>query len=221
MHFKSWMDSSVGKKQIVGLTGVGIALFALSHMAGNMLILVSGKAYNYYSHSLVTNPLLPLAEIGLLIAFLVHVLFATSLTVTNRRARPRGNVSAGSGLKRASFASRSMILTGLLVFVFLVLHLITFKYGTHYMVVYDGIEMRDIHRLVVEKFHEPLYVGWYIFSLLILGVHLSHGVGALFQSLGISSNRKAWVRQVSWAFAIVVVGGFISQPLWILFGGGN
>jgi succinate dehydrogenase / fumarate reductase, cytochrome b subunit len=220
-HFKSWISSSVGKKQVVGLTGFAIAAFALSHMAGNMLILVSAKAYNYYGHTLVTNPLLPVAEILLLVAFVVHIVFAVQLSIANRRARPIGNVSAGSGLKRASFASRSMILSGLLVLVFLILHLISFKYGTYYTVVYDGIEMRDLHRLIVEKFRDPVYFVWYLISLLVLGLHLSHGIGALLQSLGFNSNRAPWVRQVSWAFAIVIAGGFIAQPVWVMCCGGN
>ncbi len=219
--FKAWICSSIGKKQIVGLTGLGIGLFTISHMASNLLIPFSARAYNFYSYNLISNPLLPLIELILLTAFLVHIFFASQLWLSNRAARPQANASHGSGAKRATFASRSMILSGLLLLTFLVLHLITFKYGAHYTIVYDGIEMRDLHTLVIEKFQDPLYTAWYLFSLAVLGLHLSHGVSSLFQSLGIFSAREPWLRQMSWAVAIVVAGGFSVTPFWVLCCGGK
>jgi succinate dehydrogenase / fumarate reductase, cytochrome b subunit len=222
MHrLKAWISSSVGKKQIVGLSGLGIAGFTLGHMSGNLLMFISPKAYNAYGHSLVTNPLFPLIEAVLFLAFVTHIFFAIRLSIHNRSARPMGYTSFGSGLKRTSFAARSMILTGLLVLAFLVLHIATFKYGPYYSVVYDGVEMRDLYKLIFEKFQEPLYVAWYVFSLVVLGVHLNHGVSSLFQSLGLLSARTVFLRQLSWAFSLIVAGGFIAQPLWIYCCGGN
>ncbi len=219
--FKAWITSSVGKKQIVGLTGLGIAFFTLMHMSGNLLMFVSARAYNLYGHALTSGPAFPIIELGLLSAFLIHIGFAIHLAMLNRQARPVGYSGRGSGPKQASFASRSMALTGLLVLAFLVLHICTFKYGPYYSIVYDGTEVRDLYRLIAEKFHEPLYVSWYVFSLLVLGVHLSHGVSSLFQSLGLASARNPALRQISWAFALVVAGGFLIQPLWFFCCGGN
>jgi succinate dehydrogenase / fumarate reductase cytochrome b subunit len=219
--FKAWLGSSVGKKQVVGLTGLGIAFFALMHMAGNLMMLISPQAYNLYGHATTHNPVFPLLEALLLAAFLFHIVLAIQLALRNRAARPQGYVSHGSGPKRSTFAARSMILTGLLVLCFLVLHILTFKYGPYYSVVYDGVEVRDLYRLVSEKFHEPIYVVWYLFSLVVLGLHLSHGFSSLFQSMGLGSARNPVLRQISWAFAIVVSGGFIIQPLWFFCCGGN
>lgn len=219
--FKAWLGSSVGKKQVVGLTGLGIAFFSLMHMAGNLLMFVSARAYNLYGHNLTHGPAFPVLELLLLAAFIFHIVFAVQLSLLNRRARPQGYVSTGSGLKKATFASRSMILSGLLVLVFLVLHIFTFKYGTYYSVSYDGVEVRDLYRLIAEKFHEPLYVFWYLFSLVVLGLHLSHGISSLFQSMGLGSARNPVLRQISWAFALVVAGGFIAQPIWFFCCGGN
>jgi succinate dehydrogenase / fumarate reductase cytochrome b subunit len=101
---------------------------------------------------------------------------------------------------------------------FVVLHLWTFKYGEYYATSVDGVEMRDIHRLVVEKFQEPLYVGWYLLCLLILGMHLSHGVSASFQSLGLFASNHPTLKKLGLALAAVIAGGFILQPLLIFTG---
>jgi succinate dehydrogenase / fumarate reductase cytochrome b subunit len=115
--------SSVGKKQLVAVTGLGMSAFLVSHVLPNMLILFNPEAYNRYSHTLVSNPALPLAEWLLVLALVVHMYFALSLAVKNQGARPEASYSLpkGSVAKRGSFASRSMVYTGLLVLVFLVL----------------------------------------------------------------------------------------------------
>ena len=99
------------------------------------------------------------------------------------------------------------------------LHLITFKWGTIYPVTYDGVEMRDLYQLVVEKFKQPLYVGWYVLSLLVLGAHLSHGVSASLQSLSLATANSCRVKQISYAFAFIVTVGFIAQPIYLYFYG--
>jgi succinate dehydrogenase / fumarate reductase cytochrome b subunit len=213
--WKRFYATSVGKKQIVGITGLAISGFVLTHVAGNMLLLCSAHAYNAYSHKLVTNPLLPVAELGLVLFFVLHVR-------QNRAARTsRYYQLPNSDGKGSSLAVRTAILSGLVLLAFLILHLITFKWGTHYSVTYDGVEMRDIYKLVAEKFHEPGYVAWYIFCLLLLGMHLKSGIAALFQSLGITTVRNCTVKKIAWGFAVLVTAGFISQPLYFILGGGN
>ncbi len=190
-------------------------------MSGNLVMLVSPQAYNMYGHQMTHNPVFPALEVLLLAAFIFHVVLATQLWFRNRAARPHNNISAGSGAKRSSFAVRSMILSGLLLLVFIVLHLITFKFGPHYTVVYDGVEVRDLYRLIQEKFHSPGYVAWYILALVVMGVHLSHGIASLFQSMGLAGVRNPKLQVVSLGVAWVLTAGFILQPLWILFGGGQ
>jgi succinate dehydrogenase / fumarate reductase, cytochrome b subunit len=217
---KRYFCSSVGKKTLVGLTGLAISLFALIHMAENILLLVGPDVYNAYAHMLVTNPLIYLAEAILAGLFLTHLILASSLFFQNRKARPdRYAVAARS--KRASFAARTMILSGSVLLVFLVLHLWTFKFGAYYSTTVNGVEMRDLYQLVAEKFHEPLYVGWYLFALVVLGVHLSHGFAATFQSLGLRSSLHPTVRKLGLGFAGVVACGYLSIPLYFFFLGGR
>jgi succinate dehydrogenase / fumarate reductase cytochrome b subunit len=217
--WKAYLGSSIGKKKLVGLTGLAISLFTLTHMAGNLLMFVSADAYNLYSHALVSNPAIYLAEAGLVAFFLIHVLLTVKLTMDNRAARPAGYQHAAHGGKKTSFAAKTAILTGLLLLAFVVLHLQTFKFGPVYMTTVDGVEMRDIYTLVIEKFREPGYVAWYLLSLVLLGMHLSHGFKASFQSLGLFASNHPTIAKLGWAFAIIVAGGFITQPLAVYFFG--
>jgi succinate dehydrogenase / fumarate reductase cytochrome b subunit len=219
--FCAYLGSSIGKKKLVGLTGLALAGFTLAHMSGNLLLFVGPDAYNRYGHALVSTPLIYVAEAVLVLAFLTHIGLTVSLAMANRAARPVSYAMAATGPKKTSFAARTAILSGLLLLAFVVLHLWTFKYGEVYLTVVDGVEMRDLHRLVVEKFREPLYVGWYLFCLVLLGMHLSHGISASFQSLGLFAANHPTLRKLGLAAAAVIAGGFFIQPLFIFLGFGG
>lgn len=215
----SFFSSSLGKKYVMGVTGLGLSLFVLVHMLGNLSMFIGPDAYNAYSYAIVSNkPLLFGAEAGLIVLFLTHIGFAIRLTLANRAARPARYAMATNGEKGVSLASKTMIHHGMVIFIFTVLHLATFKYGTHYETTVNGVEMRDLYRLMDETFESPGYVAWYVFALLALGFHLSHGVQSSFQSLGFNHpSYTPTIKRVSWAFAIIVAGGFISQPIYLLF----
>jgi succinate dehydrogenase / fumarate reductase cytochrome b subunit len=225
-HFKapsrtpSWIhyfESTIGKKKLMGLTGLGYSGFVLTHMLGNLLLFVGPEAYNKYSYKLTSTPLIFVAEAALILMLLLHVVLAVQLTARNRAARPIGYAGVAMGEKKTSGVAKTLILSGLLLLVFIVLHLATFKFGPYYSIVYDGQEMRDIHRLVMEKFQSPLYVGWYLLCLAVLGAHLSHGVKSSFQSLGLFAANHPTLKALGLGFALVVSLGFISQPLYALF----
>lgn len=211
-----WMGSTIGRKQLIAITGLGLSGFLFTHMLGNMLILVGPQAYNEYANALVSNRLLIVAEVGLLAMFVGHLLFALGISWSNYRARDTRYAVRPSGPKRTSWAQRSLWAQGLLILVFLILHLITFKYGNHYSTDYGHGEIRDLHRLVVEVFQVPEYVIWYLVALLVLAFHLGHGVGSSLQTFGINHPRyEKGIRAFSILYAVVVIGGFISQPLYV------
>lgn len=200
----------------MALTGLGLSLFVLTHMAGNLLIFFGPEKYNAYSHALISNPFIYVAEAGLVVLFLVHVALAIALTIENKRARGGRSYVTTSGAKGVSFASKTMIHQGLVLLVFTILHLITFKYGPDYRVSYDGVGMRDLHALVLEVFHQPIYVAWYVVCLILLGLHLSHGVWSAFQSLGVYHPRYTPLLKCFAVFyAAVVAAGFIAPPVYI------
>jgi succinate dehydrogenase / fumarate reductase cytochrome b subunit len=213
-----WWSSTIGRKQLIGLTGLGLSLFVLVHMLENILILIGPKVYNNYANFLTSNPLIYVAEAGLLAIFLGHVILALRITLQNFAARDTRYALRASGPKRTSAAQRSLWIQGLLILVFLVLHLISFKFGPEYSVDYGQGPIRDLHKLVIEDFHDPLFVGWYIFALLVLGVHLSHGIGSVFQTLGLHHPRyQGLIRAFSVTYAVLVTLGFIVQPLYVYF----
>lgn len=213
-----WFASTIGQKQLVAVTGIGLSLFVLSHMIGNMLILVGPRAYNEYSHALISNPLIYLAEAGLVGAFVLHLLIALRLAWNNFRARDTRYAVLSHGDKGTSMIMRTLWMQGLLIFVFLILHLATFKYGAMYTVDYGQGEIRDLHKLILEVFKQPGYLVWYLVALVVLGFHLSHGVGSSLQSLGLHHPKyQKKFRCLSVAYALIVAGGFIVQPLYVYF----
>lgn len=212
-----FIKSTVGRKYLMGITGLVWAGFVLSHMAGNLLIFVGPDAYNKYGHAITSGNLIYIAEAGLIISLIVHVVCAISLTKQNRAARPQQYAVNPNGDKGASLASKTMIAQGLLLLTFIITHLATFKFGTYYETTVDGVVMRDLAKLMYEVFQSPAYVGWYILSLILLCAHLSHGFGSVFQSFGLLERKmQAPLKKLSWTYALIVTLGFISQPLYIM-----
>lgn len=213
--------STIGKKYIMGITGLIWTGFVLTHMAANMLILVDPQMYNEYTYAITSNkPLLYAAEAVLVLSLLVHVITAFCLTASNNSARDTKYYMTTNGEKGVTFASKTMIFSGSIILVFLVYHLITFKYGPYYTVTYGGVEMRDMHRLVVEVFKSPAYVVGYIFSLFALGLHLSHGVSSMFKSWGFNHPLYTpMLEKFGYVYAAVVAAGFISQPIYVILQG--
>lgn len=215
-----FLGSTIGKKYLMGITGLIWAGFVLAHMAGNLLIFVSHDAYNSYGHFLTSGKFIYVAEAVLILALVTHVYCAIWLTKNNREAKATKYAASAKGKKKVSLASRTMAIQGSLILVFVIWHLLTFKFGQHYETNVDGIVMRDLARLMFEVFQEPMYVVGYVFCLILLGFHLSHGVGSTFQSLGLmeGSYRGVW-HKLSLGYAAIVALGFIAQPLYIFLMG--
>jgi succinate dehydrogenase / fumarate reductase cytochrome b subunit len=212
-----FFSSTVGKKYLMGISGLVWAGFVFVHMLGNLTILISPDLYNAYGHAITSNkPLLFATEAALVGALLLHVYLAINLSLTNRKAKgtqPSGNTN---GAKGVSIASQSMAIHGTVLLAFIIIHLLTFKFGNHYDTTVDGVVMRDLARLMVEVFSEPIAVVWYIVSLVLLGTHLSHGFGSVFQSFGLLHPAyQTKIKLASWTYAGVVTVGFLSNPIYV------
>lgn len=212
-----FLKSTVGRKYIMGLTGLVWMGFVIVHMAGNMLIFGGADLYNSYGHALVSNKLILYgAEAVLVIALVVHVTMAILLTRQNRSARGVQYAVVPKGSKSGAWASRWMGVQGSALLAFIILHLITFKYGTHYESNVNGVVMRDLHRLIIEVFHKPEYVFGYAVALVLMMFHLSHGAGSVFQSFGVLERKmQSGIKKGAWAYATIVAVGFLSQPLYV------
>jgi succinate dehydrogenase / fumarate reductase, cytochrome b subunit len=214
--------SPIGRKLITGLTGLGLSLFVLLHMAGNLVLLTGAEAYNQYSRHLEDWGLLLYAvEAGLLLAVLSHAALGVQIALNRRQARPeayREYASAGSPSLQ-SFSSRTMIVTGSGLAVFLVWHLASFKFGPYYQTYLGDVASRDIARLVLEKFRQPLYAFGYPAVLLLLGFHLRHGLWSALQSLGaLNYSLRPVAYGLSTVLAVAIAAGFMVLPLTIYFG---
>ena len=212
-----FLSSSIGKKYVMGLAGLVWTGFVAGHMAGNMLIFLGPEAFNRYGHAIVSNKaLLYGTEAVLLTALIVHVVLAIILTKENRKAKPKKYAEMASSQKRSILASRTMAVHGSIILAFIIYHLITFKYGPHYQVEYDGEQMRDLYRLVIEVFNDPAYVAGYVICLILLGIHLRHGAWSVFQSFGINHPRyNPVLKKGAIIYAVIVASGFISQPVYV------
>jgi len=216
-------------KYFMALTGLGWIVFVIFHLIGNLLLLSPDEeAFNRYSHTLVSLgfPLIA-AEILLLIGLLVHVYAAFVVTYDNWRARSKGYEvyrSRGKPSKK-TISSSSMIWTGLILLVFIPLHVYTFKYGPGieqgYVVILDGEPVRDLRRLVVETFSNRWYVAWYVTAMVILGFHLRHGFWSAFQSLGLYHRRLTpFAYGLGVLVGVALAVGFVFIPVWVYLTGG-
>jgi succinate dehydrogenase / fumarate reductase, cytochrome b subunit len=214
-------SSSIGSKLLIALTGLGLFIFLVGHLSGNLLFIVGPAAFNQYGHTMVNNPLIYLIEAGLIAVFLLHVYKTVRLYTGAKSARPVGYAEKkrAGGPSRKNIASSTMIFTGLVIFAFLVLHLRAFKFGTWYQA--EG-GVRDLYRLQLEIFSNPGYVAFYMLAMTVIGFHLWHGVPSVAQSLGIDhpkyTPRILWVGR---ALAVLIAGGFFILPIYTYLVGGR
>lgn len=213
--------SSVGIKYLVAVSGAVLVTFVVFHMLGNLQVYLGPEAMNAYAATLKgLGPLLWIGRLGLLMAVVIHIAGVFALTRRNQSAR-----NAAYGSRRplvSSFASRHMLLTGLVLLAFVTYHLLHFTIGvTHpdHFMLYDASGRHDVYSMVVLGFREPAVAVSYILAMLLLGLHLGHGVGSAFRSAGLSGPQvRAALQGCGRLLAVLVVAGNISIPLACLLG---
>jgi succinate dehydrogenase / fumarate reductase cytochrome b subunit len=214
--FRRVFSSSVGTKVLVGLTGLALFAYLILHLAGNALIFAGPEIFNEYSHALISNPLVVPAEIGLLVIFVLHVYKAVTNYVRNQGARPAGYAMKKNAgyTSRKTVASSTMMWSGLVIFLFVLLHVKQFKYGAWYQIA--GSDVRDLARTEFEVFSQPLWVMVYVICTLLVALHLRHGIASGFQSLGL--DHPFYTRRVTvWGavLAAIIGGGLAFIPIWV------
>ena len=207
-------ESSVATKILIGVSGLALFIYLIIHVAGNLLIFFGPDFFNRYAHTLESNPLLPVIEIGLLLVFLVHIYKTVRMYLGNQQARPVRYVEKRPAGKpsRKTFASTTMIFSGLWLFVFLLIHVKAFRFGVEHEWPGGG---RDLYRLEMDVFRNPLMVAFYVVSMVVVGSHLWHGISSAFQSLG--ADKAAWTRillPAGKAIAVLIAGAFIVIAIW-------
>ena len=207
-----YFGSSIGRKQLVAVTGLLLCGFLVSHLLGNLLLVVGPDAFNLYAYKLFSlGGLLYIIEAILALIFLLHLGLAIKLNIENLKARggvKRYVVKKNTG-RGTTFMSQTMPWTGLILLVFTILHLKNLKYGTHYTTIVDGVQMRDIYKTTMEYFRSLTAVIWYIFAMTAAALHTAHGFASAFQSMGWNHGKYFKnVKRLGYLYAVAVGGGF-------------
>jgi succinate dehydrogenase / fumarate reductase cytochrome b subunit len=219
----SFLNSSIGKKFLMSLSGLFLISFLLVHLIVNSMILFdpSGDLFNQAAHFMGHNPIIKIVEPVLAIGFILHIIYAGILTLKNQWARPQGYQKQNSG-NSSPWASRNMFVLGALVLIFLIIHISNFfwkiKFAGSDLLEGSGIEgVENTFRLVTTLFIEWWWIDiFYVIGAVILGLHLTHAFWSAFQTLGLSNDRwRKRLNVLGWAYTIIVAGGFAIIPLWV------
>jgi succinate dehydrogenase / fumarate reductase cytochrome b subunit len=228
-------QSSVGKKYVMAVTGLGLFLFVVGHLAGNLQIFLGPEAINRYGYFLQSNPeLIWPARLSMLLMVGLHLWSATRISLENKAARPVGyKVYQPLG---SSYASRTMLLGGSVVFVFIVYHLLHYTAelrflnltGQDFAAFMEKLpgqvpaERHDIFKMMVVGFRQPWVSGFYVLGLALLCLHLSHGASSMFQSLGWQNEAyRPVLDNAARLIAVLIFLGYTSIPVAILCGYGK
>lgn len=216
-----YLSSSVGKKLVLAVTGLLLFGFVIGHMLGHLQMFAGPDKYNSYAKMLKDlGPVLWVIRFVLAVIFLAHVGTAIRVTMENRKARPVGYYKYGTNV--ASYASRTMIMSGMLVLAFLVYHLLHFTAGVtnpEYHDFKDSLGRADVYRMFVTAFLNPAVLVSYIVSVFLLCFHLSHGLSSLFQTLGANSPKlDPKLKGGALLISVLIFIGYASVPLAVAAG---
>lgn len=216
-----YLTSSIGKKQIMGCTGAVLALFILGHMVGNLQLLnpdvkAAQASYNAYTQLLTGKKAFIYAvEAVMSAAFLLHVFLAVKLKLENKKARGPVGYAVNTRKGSKSFATFTMIWSGIFVLGFLIQHLVTIKFGTHYYYQNEAGEIiRDMWLTTIDMFSNLGWAAFYLISMFVIGMHLFHAIASAFQTMGIAHQK--WtpiIEKVGIAYSVVVALGFAIEAV--------
>ncbi|MGA7155534.1 MAG: succinate dehydrogenase cytochrome b subunit [Acidobacteriaceae bacterium] len=215
-HSVTFWQSTNGKKVVMAVTGVMMFGFVIGHMLGNLQMFEAPEHINAYGHFLHNLGELLWIERGvMLLAIALHILAAVQLALRSNAARPVG-YSRQQAIN-SSYASRTMYWSGPIVLAFIIFHLLQFTAG--YIHPHATFVAGDVYQNVVSGFQVWWVSAWYIFALCLLGLHLSHGLYSMFQSVGLGHPRLSpLLKKAAAAVAIIIVLGYISIPISVLLG---
>ena len=220
--FTKYLRSSIGRKQLMGICGIWLYVYLLIHLLGNIGVLAGAERYNRYGHILLhdlAEIIIPI-ELSLFAAFVLHIVLAIKLGMENRAARGVNYAVKGTGGRKTLY-STTMTATGLVILAFTVIHIAHFRLGMvtgRTLVVYDGVEMRDLYGTMMHGFSIWWYTLAYVAVMALIFSHLAHGVQSSLQTLGFNHPKYApAVHWLSRGYAVLISGGFSLLAIWAFF----
>jgi len=222
-----FLSSSIGRKYLSGVTGVALVLFLIVHLLGNLTLFLpdDGQAFNAYAYKLHSlGPLVIILEIGLLLIILSHALVGVLIWIRKRQARPEAykKYKTVGGASKQTFSSKSMILTGVVMAIFLVVHVGAFRFGLgaaeYASVSVDGHDARDVFSLVRDAFQIEGIVIFYLAVVSLVVFHLRHGIWSALQSLAAMRPKASpLIYSLAFVFAVLLGLGFFALPVYLYF----
>ena len=208
--------TSIGRKYIMGVSGLALCLFAFVHMSGNFLLFSGAEAFNAYADFLHSIPGFRFIEIGLLVTFLLHIGIGIQLAYENKKARPQAYaMKKSAGV--ATIGSATMPYTGIAFLVFLVVHLLNFKFK-----IFPTFSDASAYDTVAGTLSMLPYTVFYVVGVVIIGIHLTHGLQSSFQSLGWNSPKyMPQIRKFSVLYGIIIAVGYGILPIFIFLSHGG
>lgn len=210
---------SIGKKQVVAVTGLILVSFVIVHLAGNLLLYLGPEAFNGYAKKLAgLRPGLYLLEAGLIVLFLTHLWLTALLVVENLHARPlRYRLVRSSG--KNSVGARLMPLTGTVIVIFVLWHLRDFTFTDHHgprSVLSDG-QSHGLYGVVYNSFQDPAHSLLYVIAMTALGLHLSHAIQSFVQTMGFNHARYTpAIQKISNGLGFLIALAYSSIPVYVL-----
>lgn len=219
MNWKTAFSTAIGKKILMGATGLFLITFLIVHCYINAQIFYNdgGENFNVLAHFMGTNPVIRVIEIGLMVFLLWHIILGLQLWIKNM-GRRKERYAVNPGPKTSRWYSRSMGLLGTLILLFLILHLSAFWIPNRANQIVEG-EERDLFAMMADKFSNPIIVIVYVLGCISLAWHLVHGFYSAFQTFGLTTHRyKLGIRRVGVVFSVLVPFIFALMPLWFYAG---
>ena len=205
----------------MAVSGLMLVGFVIAHLLGNLLIYLGPDAINDYAqHLQELGPLLWMARAALLASVVAHAATSVQLHLENRRARPQPYRRARR--RETTIAAQTMMASGLLLVAYLAYHLLHFTFGLTNPAISHALDARgrhDVYAMMVRSFQQPLISLAYILGMTVLCLHLGHGIGSVFQTLGLANERTVpLAARAGRLVAFAIYLGYVSIPLAVLLG---
>jgi succinate dehydrogenase / fumarate reductase, cytochrome b subunit len=214
-------NSSIGRKLVMSITGLALVLFLIFHSIMNLFVIISPEVYNQICHFLGANWYALVATVGLSLLVVIHILYAFWLSVQNYIARGNQRYAVTKKSPGVDWASQNMLVLGLIILGFLILHLFNFWYKMQWQEILAKTSGEELHvagaGLVQALFSNPVYSLIYIVWLCALWFHLTHGVWSAIQTMG--GSNMIWlprIKMISNIVATIVILMFMSIPVYFL-----
>ena len=216
----SYFNSTIFRKTLAGLSGFFLVLFLLGHLLGNLQLFIPGedgqKQFNEYALFMTTNPAVKILSVLTYSSIILHTILTLFLVFQSSNARDVKYLQS-SGNANSTWGSKNMAVLGTLILVFIVIHMKSFWYEMHFGVIgLDPWGNKDLHTVTVTAFNELWYVVFYVLSMVVLAIHLKHGVESVFQTSGIKTRRYvSLIHKTAYGFALIVPAAFASIPIYL------